>query len=126
MARRLLLVDDSVFFRELVVPALAADGYEVVAVEGPAQALRLRERGETFDAIVSDIEMPEIDGYAFAREVRGGGLWQDLPMIALTGRVEPAAVAKGRAAGFTDYIGKYDREALLASLSQCFAVPVAA
>ncbi|MGK7867247.1 hybrid sensor histidine kinase/response regulator [Falsiroseomonas sp. E2-1-a20] len=126
MARRLLLVEDSVFFRELVVPALAADGYEVVAVEGPAQALRLRERGETFDAIVSDIEMPEIDGYAFAREVRGGGPWQDLPMIALTGRVEPAAVARGRAAGFTDYIGKYDREALLASLSQCFAVPVTA
>ncbi|MBU8538316.1 hybrid sensor histidine kinase/response regulator [Falsiroseomonas tokyonensis] len=125
-SRRLLVVEDSAFFRELVVPALAADGYEVVAVEGPAQALRLRERGEMFDAIVSDIEMPDMDGYAFARDVRGGGPWQDLPMVALTGRVEPAAVARGRAAGFTDYVGKYDREALLASLSECLAVPVAA
>jgi two-component system chemotaxis sensor kinase CheA len=126
LARRLLVVEDSSFFRELVVPALAAEGYEVVAVEGPAQALRLRERGETFDAIVSDIEMPDMDGYAFAREVRSGGLWQDLPMLALTGRVEPAAVARGRAAGFTDYVGKYDREALLSSLSECFVVPLAA
>jgi two-component system chemotaxis sensor kinase CheA len=123
--RRLLVVEDSAFFRELVVPALAADGYEVVAVEGPVQALRLRERGETFDAIVSDIEMPDMDGYAFAQQVRAGGLWQDLPMVALTGRVEPAAVARGRSAGFTDYVGKYDRQALLASLSECFAVPVA-
>ena len=126
VSRRLLVVEDSAFFRELVVPALAAEGYEVVAVEGPAQALRLRERGEAFDAIVSDIEMPEMDGYAFAREVRGGGAWQELPMIALTGRVDPAAVARGRAAGFTDYVGKYDREALLASLAECLAVPVAA
>ncbi|MGX9963855.1 hybrid sensor histidine kinase/response regulator [Roseomonas sp. F4] len=124
--RRLLVVEDSAFFRELVVPALAAEGYEVVAVEGPAQALRLRERGEAFDAIVSDIEMPEMNGYDFAREVRNGGGWQDLPMIALTGRVDPAAVARGRAAGFTDYVGKYDREALLASLAECLAVPVAA
>jgi two-component system chemotaxis sensor kinase CheA len=126
LSRRLLVVEDSAFFRELVVPALAADGYEVVAVEGPAQALRLRERGEIFDAIVSDIEMPEMDGYAFAREVRSGGLWRDLPMVALTGRVDPAAVARGRAAGFTDYVGKYDRGALVASLSECLAAPVAA
>jgi two-component system chemotaxis sensor kinase CheA len=126
VTRRLLVVEDSAFFRELVVPALAACGYEVVAVEGPAQALRLRERGEIFDAIVSDIEMPEMDGYAFAREVRSAGPWQDLPMVALTGRVEPAAVARGRAAGFTDYVGKYDRGALLSSLSECFAVPIAA
>lgn len=125
-SRRLLVVEDSPFFRELVVPALAAEGYEVVAVEGPAQALRLRERGELFDAIVSDIEMPEMDGYAFAREVRASGAWQDLPMIALTGRVEPAAVARGRSAGFTDYVGKHDREALLASLTECLAVSVVA
>ena len=124
--RRLLVVEDSAFFRQLVVPALAADGYEVVAVESAPEALRLREHGESFDAIVSDIEMPAMDGYTFAREVRAGGAWRDLPLVALTGRAEPAAVARGRAAGFTDYVAKYDREALLASLSQCFAVPVSA
>ena len=126
ITRRLLVVEDSAFFRELVVPALAAEGYEVVAVESATTALKLRERGEVFDGIVSDIEMPDMDGYGFAREVRAGGAWADLPMIALTGRVEPAAVARGRAAGFTDYVAKFDREALIGSLAECFNVPVAA
>jgi two-component system chemotaxis sensor kinase CheA len=126
VARRLLVVEDSAFFRELVVPVLSAAGYDVVAVSSAAHALRLRERGEIFEAIVSDIEMPDMDGYGFAREVRAGGPWQETPLVALTGRVEPAAVARGRAVGFTDYVAKYDREALLSSLAECFSMPVAA
>ena len=124
--KRLLVVEDSGFFRQLVVPALAAEGYEVVAVEAAAAALRLREAGEEFDAVVSDIEMPGMDGYAFVRAIREGGAWAELPVVALSGRTEPDAVAKGRAAGFTDYVGKYDREALLESLRGCLALPVAA
>jgi two-component system, chemotaxis family, sensor kinase CheA len=125
-APRILVVEDSAFFRHLVVPALSAAGYAVTAVEAPPQALRLREQGAMFEAIVSDIEMPEMDGLAFARTVREGGAWRDLPMVALTGRADPAAAARGRDAGFTDYVGKYDREALLASLRDCLAPPVAA
>ncbi|MGG5812340.1 chemotaxis protein CheW [Falsiroseomonas sp. CW058] len=124
--RRLLVVEDSAFFRELVVPALAADGYEVVAVEAPAQALRLREQGAEFDAIISDIEMPGMDGYAFARTLREGGAWAGLPIVALSGRAEPEHVARGRAAGFSDYVAKYDREALLESLRGCFDLAAAA
>jgi two-component system chemotaxis sensor kinase CheA len=125
-APRILVVEDSAFFRHLVVPALAAAGYAVTAVEAPPHALRLREQGAVFEAIVSDIEMPEMDGFAFARAVREGGAWRDLPMVALTGRAGQADAARGRDAGFTDYIGKYDRDALLASLRDCLAPPVAA
>jgi len=125
-ARRLLVVEDSSFFRELVVPALGAAGYEVVGVEQPAQALKLREQGVAFDAIISDIEMPGMDGFAFAQEVRAEGIWRDLPLVALTGRVDAAAVAKGRAAGFTDYVGKYDRDALLTSLAEVLDTALAA
>ena len=125
-APRILVVEDSAFFRHLVVPALSAAGYAVTAVETPPQALRLRDAGAEFEAIVSDIEMPEMDGLAFARAVReGGGAWAALPMIALSSRADPADAARGRAAGFTDYVGKYDREALLTSLRQCLAPPVA-
>ncbi|MCK8786406.1 chemotaxis protein CheW [Roseomonas sp. NAR14] len=122
---RLLLVEDSAFFRHLVVPALAAEGFSVTAVENAQQALRLREGGIGFDVIVSDIEMPELDGYGFARAVREGGAWAGLPMIALTGRVTPADIERGRAAGFTDYVAKLDRSALLASLRQCLEHPAA-
>ena len=47
-------------------------------------------------------------------------------MIALTGHVEPRDVEAGRDAGFTDYVAKFEREALLASLQQCLSEPVAA
>jgi two-component system chemotaxis sensor kinase CheA len=125
-APRILLVEDSAFFRHLVVPALAAAGYAVTAVESAPQALKLREAGAAFEAIVSDIEMPGMDGLTFARAVRqGGGEWAALPMIALTSRTDPADAERGRAAGFTDYVGKYDREALLASLRDCLAPAVA-
>lgn len=123
---RLLLVEDSAFFRHLVVPALSAAGYEVTAVENPVAALRLREDGVPFDAIVSDIEMPDMDGLAFARALRAGGAWCDAPLIALSSRAERADVARGREAGFTDYVAKYDREALLRSLADCLSVPLAA
>ncbi len=123
---RLLLVEDSAFFRHLVVPALSAEGYEVTAVETPLAALRLREEGVPFDVIVSDIEMPEMDGIAFAQTLRAGGTWSEAPLIALSSRAEPADVARGREAGFTDYVAKYDREALMRSLADCLSAPLAA
>ncbi|NMJ43186.1 hybrid sensor histidine kinase/response regulator [Roseomonas sp. JC162] len=123
---RVLLVEDSAFFRHLVVPGLAAAGYDVAAVENPAIALRLREEGVPFDAVISDIEMPEMDGIAFAEALRAGGPWSAVPLIALSSRTDPADIARGRDAGFTDYVGKYDRDALLQSLRDCLAAPVAA
>ena len=123
---RLLLIDDSPFFRHLVVPALSAAGFDVTAVESPAEALRLRDAGVEFEALISDIEMPEMDGLSFARNVRASGAWMRLPMVALSSRAEPDDVARGREAGFTDYVAKYDRDALLSSLRECLSSPIAA
>ena len=116
---RLLVVEDSEFFRNLIVPAVSAAGYDVVTVAHGREALRLRDAGERFDAIISDINMPELDGFGLARAVREGGSWAELPMIALSGQSEPRDVEQGRIAGFSDYIAKFDRDALLASLQQC-------
>jgi two-component system chemotaxis sensor kinase CheA len=123
---RLLLIDDSPFFRHLVVPALSAAGFDVTAVESPAEALRLRDAGVAFEALISDIEMPEMDGLSFARNVRASGGWMRLPLVALSSRAEPEDVARGREAGFTDYVAKYDRDALLSSLRECLSSPIAA
>ena len=123
---RLLLIDDSPFFRHLVVPALSAAGFDVTAVESPAEALRLRDAGAEFEALISDIEMPEMDGLSFARNVRASGAWARLPLVALSSRAEPDDVARGREAGFTDYVAKYDRDALLSSLRECLTSPIAA
>ncbi|MCA3305235.1 MAG: chemotaxis protein CheW [Roseomonas sp.] len=123
---RLLLIDDSTFFRHLVVPALSAAGFDVTAVESPAEALRLRDAGVEFEALISDIEMPEMDGLSFARNVRAAGAWMRLPLVALSSRTAPEEVARGREAGFTDYVAKYDRDALLSSLRECLSAPIVA
>jgi two-component system chemotaxis sensor kinase CheA len=123
---RLLVVEDSDFFRQMLVPTLAAAGYEVTAAASAAEALRLRDGGLIIDAIVSDIDMPDMDGLEFAQKVREGGAWAALPMVALTGRGAPADEVRGRDAGFTDYCQKFEREGLLASLRHCLSEQVLA
>jgi two-component system chemotaxis sensor kinase CheA len=123
---RLLLVEDSDFFRQLLVPSLDAAGYDVTSAASAEEALRLRDGGLPFDGIISDIEMPGMDGLDFARRVRSGGPWSALPMIALTGRMAHADVERGRAAGFTDYVSKSASADLLSSLRQCLAEPILA
>jgi two-component system chemotaxis sensor kinase CheA len=118
-----LLVDDSEFFRQLTVPMLGASGFRVTAVSSAVEALRLRDAGTSFDAIVSDIEMPGMDGVQFARAVRAEGPWKRLPLIAMTAHSDMEHARIGREAGFTDYVAKFEREALVASLRASLAEP---
>jgi two-component system chemotaxis sensor kinase CheA len=124
--KRLLVVDDNAFFRNLITPVLGVAGYEVTAVESAERALQLFESGREFDAIVSDIEMPGMGGLVFAETVRKSGRWQSVPMIALSSRTGPEDLERGRAAGFTDYVAKSDRDTLISVLEETLAAPVPA
>ena len=116
---RVLLVDDSPFFRNMLTPMLSVAGYEVTPVESAEEALSLCEAGEQFDAIVSDIEMPGMNGFDFAVSVRGeDNPWHETPIIALSSHTTPADLERGRRSGFTDYVAKFDRDTLLATLSE--------
>lgn len=115
-ARRILLVEDSPFFRNLLTPMLDAAGYAVTSVGTASEALNLRERGMRFDAIISDIEMPGMNGFEFAEAVRGAGGWQAVPIIALSAYTSDSDLQRGHACGFTDYVAKFDREGLMQSL----------
>jgi two-component system chemotaxis sensor kinase CheA len=112
------LVDDSPFFRSMLTPVLTVAGYKVVVADGPEAALQMREDGEHFNIIVSDIEMPGMDGFEFAKEVKSGGAWQNTPMVALSSRGTPKDFDRGREVGFDDYVTKFDRDTLLATLDQ--------
>ncbi|WP_068087210.1 chemotaxis protein CheW [Polycladidibacter stylochi] len=114
--REILFVDDSSFFRNMLTPVLKAAGYDVTVCASAEEALETLSQGITFGAVVTDIEMPEINGYDFCEAVRRDPKNRHLPIIALSAVVTPASIEKGRQAGFDDYVAKFDRPGLIAAL----------
>jgi two-component system, chemotaxis family, sensor kinase CheA len=116
--RSLLLVDDSAFFRNMLSPVLKAAGYAVTAVPTAHEALNLLKNGQRFDALITDIDMPDMDGFALAEAVRGEPRLSELPIIALSASSSPEAIERGRQVGFHDYVAKFDRQSLIAALKE--------
>jgi len=116
---RLLLVDDSQFFRNMLAPLLKASGYDVTLAASADEVLALRDGGATFDLIVSDLDMPGMDGIALAERIKSDPRWATIPLIALSSHTSPLLVEKCRAAGFVSYVGKFDRQTLMSTLQQC-------
>jgi two-component system chemotaxis sensor kinase CheA len=117
-ARSVLLIDDSPFFRNMLVPVLQAAGYAATACASAQEALALLQDGAAFDVAITDIEMPEMDGFAFAEAVRANTRTADLPVIALASVVSTESVERGRQAGFHDFVAKFDRQGLIAALKE--------
>ncbi|MFG1480374.1 chemotaxis protein CheW [Xanthobacter sp. V4C-4] len=115
---KLLLVDDSPFHRDLLTPVLKGNGYEVTTCASAREALDHLEGGGGFDAIVSELELPDMDGFALAAAVRDNPRNRDLPIIAVSSARDRDAIERGRAAGFTDYVARYDRTGLIAALKE--------
>jgi two-component system chemotaxis sensor kinase CheA len=117
-ARSVLLVDDSAFFRDLLAPLIKAAGYRVVAAASGADALAALKSDTRFDLIVTDIEMPEMDGFALAEAVRAMPGAAEIPIIALATMVSAETVERGRAVGFHDFVAKFDRAGLVAAIKE--------
>ncbi|MEE4014420.1 chemotaxis protein CheW [Roseibium sp. FZY0029] len=121
LTKKVLFVDDSSFFRNMLTPVLKAAGYDVTTCTGPHQAFDLLENGDKFHAIVSDIEMPEINGFEFCESLRRDPRFRNIPILALSSMVTPASIERGRQAGFDDYVAKFDRPGLIAALKDVFS-----
>jgi two-component system chemotaxis sensor kinase CheA len=103
--RRVLVVDDSMTTRALEQSVLEAAGYEVrTAVDGSDAWRQLQEHGT--DLLVSDIEMPNMDGLTLCRTVRASERFANLPVVLVTSLDSPDARERGLTAGADAYVGK--------------------
>jgi two-component system chemotaxis sensor kinase CheA len=117
-SQSVLLVDDSAFFRNMLAPVLKAAGYKVRTAGGGQEALAALRSGQSFDVVLTDIEMPDMNGFEFAEMLRSDAHLTQMPIIALSAHVSPAAIERGRLAGFHDYVAKFDRPGLIAALKE--------
>jgi two-component system chemotaxis sensor kinase CheA len=113
----LLLAEDSDFFRQQVQKYLQGDGYKVIAAEdGEAAWQKLLAHAGEIRAVVSDIEMPRLTGFELVQRIRSDPRFAELPVIALTSLAGDDDIVRGKAAGFSEYQIKLDRDRLLESL----------
>jgi two-component system chemotaxis sensor kinase CheA len=117
-----LLAEDSDFFRAQVKRYLESDGFTVLEAEDGEVAWKvLQEHADQIQAIVTDVEMPNLTGLGLAARVREDARFARLPMLALTSLASEEDVARGKAAGVDDYQIKLDRDSLLTSLRALLA-----
>lgn len=114
----LLLVEDSSFFRRQLKKFITSEGFQVIEAEDGALGWqKLVEANGKVDLLVSDIEMPNMNGFELCTKIRQSTQFADLPAIALTSLSDPADVARGQAVGYNDYQIKMDKESLIRSIS---------
>ncbi len=117
--KRVLLLEDSSFFKELVKGYLVSEGYEVDTVENGVEGLQMiNEVDYDYDIIVSDIEMPEMDGIEFIKEIRKEKSTKNTRALALSSLGSELDKTKARDAGFDRYEVKMERELFLTTISE--------
>jgi DNA-binding response OmpR family regulator len=102
---RILVVEDHPLISELVETRLRIEGMDPVRCPGGREALALLGK-DTFDAVILDIMMPDVDGYEVLRQIRSAPATATLPVIFLTAKSTPADIEKGLAMGANYYITK--------------------
>ena len=105
MAKRILIVDDSASIRQVVSIALKGAGYEVVDASDGKDALT-KLTGEKFNLIISDVNMPNMDGITFLKEVKKHPRYKFTPVIMLTTEAGQSKMAEGKAAGAKAWVVK--------------------
>ncbi len=120
-----LVVDDSITVRRVTQRLLQREGYRVTTANDGLQALeRLAEEKPT--VVLSDIEMPRMDGFDLARNIRGDARLKDLPIIMITSRIAAKHREHARELGVDHYLGKPYSEEELLSLVRHYSAAAAA
>lgn len=103
--RNILIVDDSASMRQLVTFALKDAGYEPAAAANGREALQMAQKSQ-FDMVVTDLNMPEIDGIELIRKLREQPSYKFTPIIMLTTESQESKKLEGKSAGASGWIVK--------------------
>jgi two-component system chemotaxis response regulator CheY len=115
---RILAVDDSASMRQIVSTALQGAGYEVVMASDGDEALEFAKR-ESVDLVITDVNMPNMDGITLVRELRRLEAYRMTPLLVLTTEANPEKKAEGKSAGATGWVVKpFNPERLLATVAK--------
>jgi two-component system chemotaxis sensor kinase CheA len=113
---QVLFVEDSMFFRNLTIPFLTEVGLQVTSATDGVEALKILEKNN-FDIIITDIEMPNMDGFQLAESVRAIERFNHVPIYAFTANTSDNFAKKAKDCGMNGYIIKTERNKLLATIS---------
>jgi two-component system chemotaxis sensor kinase CheA len=113
-----LVVDDSPFYRRQIAGYLKECGIEVVEAINGDEALALLETTTGIGLVLTDVEMPVMDGLELTRRIRSIEPLRHLPVVAITSLSGEEAERRGREAGVDGYLVKLDREKILAEVEK--------
>ena len=118
MSKVALTVDDSRTMRDMVAFTLESAGFEVIAARDGEHALEVLA-GRSVDVIITDINMPKMDGIALVKALRSRPEFGAVPILVLTTEGDADVKQKGRDAGATGWIVKpFDPDKLIATLAK--------
>ena len=116
-AAKILFAEDSNFFRSQVKSYMEEEGYTVIEAEDGAIAwVLLQQHADEISLVVTDIEMPNMNGFELTQRIKESNAFSHLPVIALTTLAGEEDIARGRQVGISDYQIKLDREKLVRSI----------
>lgn len=114
----ILVVEDSKFFRDRITEFVKEAGHTVISAEdGLEGLLALEQNAGAVDLILTDIEMPNLNGFEFTKRLRQDARFAAIPVIAVTSLMGEEAELKGKQAGITEYLIKLDRERMMSRVS---------
>ncbi|TRY33219.1 response regulator [Aliiglaciecola sp. M165] len=114
MSKHILIVDDSPSIRQMVEMTLKSASYQVTSANDGQAALELCQRSQ-YDFVLTDQNMPRMDGLTLIKSLRGMSSYRSTPIIVLTTEASDSMKAQGRAAGATGWMVKpFDPQKLLA------------
>jgi two-component system chemotaxis response regulator CheY len=119
MARTVLVVDDSPTMRGLVGATLKAIGFSVVEAGNGKEALDAADRAASLDLVITDLNMPIMDGIAFVRQLRTRAKMKYTPVLLLTTETSTEQKDKAKSAGATGWLTKpFDPKQLVATVQR--------